>query len=349
MINVGVIGCGKIAQVRHLPEYAKNEQCKIVAVYDLNQVRAKEIAEEYGAVACETYEQLLEMQDLDAVSVCVANSAHAEISIAALLAGKHVLCEKPMATTLEDCKRMVKTADRQGKFLMIGQNQRLAKAHQYAHELVADGAIGQILSFKTEFSHAGPETWSIDPGSNVWFFDKQKAALGVMADLGIHKTDLIQYIIGRRIERVSAVLTTLDKRYADGKLIGVDDNVVCIYQMDGGSIGTMMASWTNYGAENNSTVLYGTEGVLHIYEDPTFSLILEKKSGEKISYALDKIQTNDSQNKSGIIDLWIESLERNIQPEISGKSVLNAMCAVFAAIESARTGKQINIMEFELL
>ena len=81
MIHVGVIGCGKIAQVRHLPEYADNEEAQIDGVYDLNPERAKEIAEKYGARSYSSYEELLENPEIEAVSVCVANDAHAEITI----------------------------------------------------------------------------------------------------------------------------------------------------------------------------------------------------------------------------------------------------------------------------
>ena len=79
--------------------------------------------------------------------------------------------------------------------------------------------------------------------------------MGAMADLGIHKTDLIQFLLGQKVVRTTARLTTLDKQGSDGKLIGVDDNAVCIYEMSGGAIGTMTASWTYYAAEDNSTVL----------------------------------------------------------------------------------------------
>jgi len=224
MFKVGVIGCGKIAQVRHIPEYAENRQVELAAYYDLNIDRARKIAQKYGGKVYSSVAELLADPTIDAVSVCTANTSHAEISIAALKAGKHVLCEKPMATTLEDCEAMVKTARETGKFLMVGQNQRLARAHVKAKELIQEGLIGEIVSFRTTFGHGGPETWSIDPGKNVWFFDKNKAALGVMADLGIHKTDLIHFITGQTVVETTARLVTLDKHDASGNLISVDDN-----------------------------------------------------------------------------------------------------------------------------
>ena len=136
MIKIGIIGCGKIAQVRHIPEYLENQDACLAGFYDLNSDRAKELAEKYNAKSYDSYGEMLADDDIDAVSVCAANSVHAEITIAALNAGKHVLCEKPMATTLEDCEAMVEASKRNGKILMIDQNQRLAKAHIEAKKMI---------------------------------------------------------------------------------------------------------------------------------------------------------------------------------------------------------------------
>ena len=345
MFNIGIIGCGKIAQVRHIPEYAGHPQARLAGFYDLNQERTRELAEKWGGKAYSSWEEMLADPGIDAVSVCVANNAHAQLSIAALRAGKHVLCEKPMATTLADCEAMVAAARESGKFLMIGQNQRLTKAHQKARELVENGTLGKILTFRTTFGHGGPETWSVDPGKNTWFFDKSKAAMGAMADLGIHKTDLIQYLLGQTVVETTAKVTTLDKRGADGQLIGVDDNAICIYRMSGGAMGTMTASWTFYGAEDNSTVLYGTKGILRIYDDPAYSLKLITAEGEKVLYELEAIQTNDNQTKSGVIDCFMDCLVNNTPPAISGQSVLTAMRAVFASLESSETGKSVTVKQ----
>ncbi len=340
MIKVVVIGCGKIAQVRHLPEYAQNPKAKIEAVYDLNYERAEEIASAYRAAACRNVEELLENPEIEAVSICVANAFHCEMAIKALRAGKHVLCEKPMAITLDECESMVREAEAAGRFLMIGHNQRLAKAHVKARELIESGEIGRILTFQSTFGHSGPETWTVD-GKNNWFFDKGKAAFGAMADLGIHKTDLVQFLTGKKIVGVTARIETLDKKDSEGNFIGVDDNAICIYQMEDHILGTMTASWTYYGPEDNSTILYGTKGVMRIYDDPQYALIVEKRDGTAAFYQAEQIQTNENQTKSGVIDAWIEALEKGREPEISGKNVLSAMRAVFAALDSAREGRTI--------
>lgn len=343
--RIGIIGCGKIAQVRHIPEYAAHPQAELAGYYDLNPYRAGELAGQYGGRAYPSWQELLADPAIDAVSVCAANNAHAEITVAALEAGKHVLCEKPMATTLAECEAMVAAARKSGKYLMIGHNQRLAKAHAKARQLVLDGAIGDIITFRTTFGHGGPETWSVDPGKGTWFFDKKKAAMGAMADLGIHKTDLIQFLTGQRVVETTALVATLDKKGPDGALIGVDDNAVCIYRMSGGAVGTMTASWTYYGAEDNSTVLYGSKGQMRIYDDPAYSIKVTTAQGENILYDIDKIQTNDNQTKSGVIDLFMDCLVGGTPPEISGEEALSAMRAVFAAIQSSETGRTVQVKQ----
>lgn len=343
MVQVAVIGCGKIAQIRHIPEYAENPNAKLIGFYDLNKERAGELAELYGGKAYTSVEELLADEAVDAVSVCVANHMHAEITVRALEAGKHVLCEKPMATTLEDCEAMVRAARDNHKNLMIGQNQRLAKAHVKAKELLEKGEIGKVITFKTTFGHGGPESWSIDAGKNSWFFDKKRAAMGAMADLGVHKTDLIQYLLDTRVEKATAKIAALDKRDSEGNLIGVDDNALCIYQMENGVMGTMTASWTYYGEEDNTTVLYGTEGIMKLYDDPKYSIVVIKKNGERIFYDIDRIQTNDNQTKSGVIDAFIESVVENKKPLIDGEDVLAAMKAVFASIVSSEEEQTVSV------
>lgn len=343
MLNIGIIGCGKIAQVRHIPEYMDNEKCEVIGYYDRTFSRAETLAKKYGGNAYKSYEELLEDKDIDTVSVCVANHLHAEITIAALKAGKHVLCEKPMATTLEDCEAMVRASDETGKKLLIGHNQLLTPAHRKAKELIDSGLIGDIVTFKTNFGHGGPETWSINPGPDTWFFDKNAAVMGAMADLGVHKTDLIQFLTGQKIIEATARLSTLDKRDANGSLIGVDDNAFCIYKMNNGIMGTMTASWTYYGPEDNSTILYGTKGIMRIYDDPSYSIKVMLKNGEKILYEIEAIQTNDNQTKSGVIDLFIESVLEDKETELSCHNGLSSMRAIFASIESSNTGRCVQI------
>lgn len=343
MLNIGILGCGRIAQRRHIPEYAANPDCVLAGYFNPTRSRAEEMAAQYGGSVYDSAEALLADAGIDAVSVCAPNCDHAPLTVRALRAGKHVLCEKPMAGSLRECEEMVRTARETGKTLMIAQNQRLTEAHQLARRLVAEGEIGRVLSFRSNFCHAGPERWSITPGPDTWFFDRRRAVLGAMGDLGVHKTDLIQFLLGENIVRVSAVLATLDKTGPDGGPIGVDDNAVCIYETAGGAVGTVCASWTAYAGEDNSTVLYGTAGELRIYDDPAHALVLKKPGEAPRCFDVEPIQTNARQTASGVIDCFVDCLKEGKASLISGERVLPAMRAVFAAAESAATGRAVDI------
>lgn len=335
MVRVGIIGCGRIAQMRHIPEYRDNPWATVKAVYDADPKRAEEVAKECGARVCKSCEELLESPDIDGVSILTPNCTHAKISVAALKAGKHVLCEKPMAVTYADCMEMDKTAQEEGRILMIAHNQRLAPAHVKARQLLAQGVIGQPLVFSTAFTHGGPETWSVD-GRKSWFMDKERSRFGAMADLGIHKLDLMCYLLDSPIAKVSALTGTLDKTDDQGKRIAVDDNAFCTLIMENGVMGTLRAGWTNYGREENYVSVFGTKGVLHIYRRPEAAVEVERADGTREVLETGAIQTNENQTASGVIDLFIEAVEKKRPSPISAQMVLPAMKAVFACAESAQ-------------
>ncbi|MDQ0253243.1 putative dehydrogenase [Evansella vedderi] len=337
-LRVAVIGCGSIAKHRHLPEYGANENVNIVAVCDLVQERATEMAELYGAEAFTEWEKVIELDNVDAVSVCLPNYLHAPVSIAALNAGKHVLCEKPMATSQEEAKEMVEAANRINKKLMIAHNQRFVSSHQRAKEIIDRGKLGKIYSFKTTFGHPGPEGWSVD-GAKSWFFNKEQAFIGAMGDLGVHKADLMRYLLGEFTE-VGAFIETHAKENTS-----VDDDAVCILRTENGVIGTLAASWAYVTAGDNSTKIYGEKGTLLLEGDPEYSLIEEYRNGEVVKHKLDKIQTNEEggQTNSHVIDHFVESILEDKEPLITGEEGMKSLEVILAALDSHETKQIISL------
>ncbi|QHA93182.1 Gfo/Idh/MocA family oxidoreductase [Bacillus sp. N1-1] len=338
-LKIGVIGCGSIAKHRHLPEYAANTQIKIIAVCDIVKSRADETAVLYGAKSYESYEELLQNSEVDAVSVCTPNYLHAPISIAALKAGKHVLCEKPMATSRADAEEMIETASTSGKKLMIAHNQRFVPSHAKTREILASGEIGKVYSFRTAFGHPGPEGWSVD-GKESWFFEKDKAFIGAMGDLGVHKTDLIRYLLNEEIVEVGSFVETSAKEFAT-----VDDNAVCILKSESGIIGTLAASWAYTASEDNSTIIYAEKAILRLEDDPVNSLVVQYQTGEVVKYELGGIQTNDSggQSSSKVIDQFVDSILVDKEVPVSGTEGMNSLQVVLAALESNETKQIINL------
>jgi predicted dehydrogenase len=335
-VKIGVIGCGSIAQHRHLPEYKMNEQVELVAVCDINTERANSVAQQYGVKAYTNYEELLASGIVEAVSVCTPNYLHAPISVAALNSGVHVLCEKPMATSEEEAKAMIEAAKTNGKKLMIGHNQRFVASHQKARELIEKGEIGKIYSFRTAFGHGGPEGWSVD-GKDSWFFKKDEAFIGAMGDLGVHKTDMLRYILNEEIVEVGAFVESNAKDFAN-----VDDNAVCVLKTESGIIGTLAASWAYNGKEDNSTIVYGEKGILRLEDDPTYSLVAQYATGEVVNYELGKIQSNDEggQSNSHVIEQFVDAVAEDKESPVPGEEGLKSLAVILAALKSSQT-KQI--------
>lgn len=338
MLKVGVLGCGTIARVRHLLEYDNNKEVEITAVCDIVEERAEEMAKLYGAKAFTDYRDVLENKEIDVISICLPNYLHASVTIAALNAGKHVLCEKPMATSKDEAEAMIAAGKLNEKKLMIAHNQRFVASHQKAKEIIESGKLGKIYSFSTTFGHPGPEEWSID-GAESWFFDKERAFIGAMGDLGVHKADLMRYLLGEFSE-VGAFIETNAKQNTE-----VDDNAVCILRTESGIIGTLTASWAYVTGGDNSTIIYGENGTLRLEADPVYSLIEEYRDGTIINHQLEKIQTNEEggQSNSSIIDYFVTSILENSEPPIPGEEGMKSLEIILAAIESQETRQIVSI------
>ncbi|WP_064091848.1 Gfo/Idh/MocA family protein [Rossellomorea aquimaris] len=338
-MKIGVIGCGSIAQHRHLPEYANNENVEVIAVCDIVEERAWKIADVIGAKAYTQFEELLGNEEVEAVSVCTPNYLHAPISIAALNAGKHVLCEKPMATSRKEAEEMIEAAKKNGKKLMIAHNQRFVPSHQKAKQLIENGEIGKIYSFRSAFGHGGPEGWSAD-GKESWFFKKDEAFIGAMGDLGVHKTDLLRYILGEEFVEVGAFVETSAKENAD-----VDDTAVCVLKTTSGTIGTLAASWSYVSKEDNSTIIYGEKAILRLEDDPVHSLVAQYVTGEVVRYELGGIQTNDAggQTNSRVVDEFVNAIMTNEEPPVTGEEGMRSLQVVLSALESNETKRIVKL------
>lgn len=262
MYRIGIIGGGQIVQRRHLPEIQDNPLAQVGAICDVVPEKVEALAKQYGAVPYTDYHKLIADPTLDAVIVAATNTTHAPMTIEALRAGKHVMCEKPMAVSLEEAEEMMRASDETGKILFIAQNQRLAPAHVRAKEILKSGALGKVITFKSTFGHPGCERWATEK-QNTWFFKKNQSYFGCLADLGIHKIDVVRWMLDDEYDSVYARVETLNKTYADGTPIDVEDNAVMVLKTKKGITGTITVSWT-YEYEDGSTVFYCDGGVMTI-------------------------------------------------------------------------------------
>lgn len=189
-VRVGIIGIG-IGRV-HLQAYKKHPKAEVLALCDVREEETKKLAEEYGVPYVFTdYKKMLEMEELDAVSVCTPNHLHMPMTVAALEAGKHVLCEKPPARNVKEVERMKEAVERTGKKYMTALVQRFSAEGSYIKQLADDGFFGEIYSAVALWRRRKGI-----PGMGSWFTQKAKAGGGPVIDIGVHILDLLLYIMG---------------------------------------------------------------------------------------------------------------------------------------------------------
>ena len=329
------IGCGSIARHRHLPEIVANPQAELVAVCDIHPGRAEETAKRYGGKAYTDHKTMLKECDADVCVVATPNALHAPHTLDAFDAGMHVLVEKPMAGTRDEARGMIDAAKKAGKFLMIGMNQRLMPAHVAAKEHLDSGKLGKVLAFETNFKHGGPDGWSID-GAKSWFFKPELAVLGVCGDLGIHKVDLMRYLLGEEFDSVGGYVVTLDKKTPDGKPLQLDDNAFLELRTKSGVVGSIHISWTHYGNfEDNGTVLFCEKGVMRIGMDKEYGLMVDYRDGRRERHVVGEMATNTKQVSSGVADRMTECVLTHTPPTIDGEEGYKALHVVLAGIEAA--------------
>ncbi|MDF2722270.1 MAG: oxidoreductase domain protein [Paenibacillus sp.] len=191
-LRIGMIGTGGNGNAKHMPSLSKIDEVALTAFCDLSEERAREAASKFGHADCQVYtdyRKLLDNPAIDVVHISTPNHMHAEIAIAALEAGKHVMCEKPMATRAADARKMAETARRTGKKLSIGYQWRLRPENQYLKQLCQSGEFGRLYYAKSSWlRRRGVPTWGA-------FLDKEKQGGGPLIDLGSHALDLVLWLL----------------------------------------------------------------------------------------------------------------------------------------------------------
>jgi UDP-N-acetylglucosamine 3-dehydrogenase len=334
-LRAGVIGCGMIASRLHVPDYSYAPDTEMVAFCDVDQSKAKALAQEWAPEArvYGDYKKMLASEDLDCVTVALPNFLHAPVTIDCLRAGVNVLVEKPMATSADEARAMIRAAEKAGKLLMVNQSQRLFPPHVKAKQVIESGILGDILFVTAMFGHAGPEHWS---PTGKWFFQKDKARWGAMADLGVHKADLVRYLTGKEVAEVSAYTARLEKEKAS-----VEDNFVSCLKFTDGTVGTLCASWTVKGMEANYTILHCTNGTLRVAEIPGKPLVARLHSPEcEIEFPVPPPVTNVA--KSWGLDVsgkFVRAIRGEEKPYCTGEEGFRSLQVILAAEQSAQTGQ----------
>lgn len=347
-INVGVIGTGSISAM-HLQSYEKHANANLLAVCDLNEERAQRAAEQYGATKVYTdYNELLADPEIDAVSICTWNNTHAEISIAALNAGKHVLVEKPLCRTVEEALQVQEAVKSSGKLLQVGFVRRYDPNAQMLREFADKGEFGEIY-----FAKASSVRRLGNPGG--WFSDIERSGGGPLIDIGVHVIDLCWYMMGRP-KPVSVSANTYRKlgnrsnvrnlsfykaADYDAEKNTVEDMANAMIRFENGASLLVDVSFTLHSKENLQSVkLYGDKGGFEI--DPEVVIVTEKHDTIiNIQPQTDNKGFDFNAAFQSEVDHFISSIENGtspLSPVEDGVEIMKILCGIY---ESAEKGVEV--------
>lgn len=349
-LKVAVIGAGSISDC-HLQAYASNPDVEIYAICDLNEERAGDMAKKYGASRVFTdYRDLLALPEIDSVSICTWNNSHAEISIAALDAGKNVLCEKPLCQTVEEALAVEQAVKRSGKLLQVGFVRRYSDNAQILKQFIEAGELGDIYYAKAScLRRLG------NPGG--WFSDRERSGGGPLIDIGVHIIDICWYLMGKpKVKSVSANVSNILGNRAhirnlsfykaadyDASKNNVEDMANAMIRFENGASLLIDVSFTLHAKSDEMSIkLYGDKGGAEL--EPEIMVI-----GEKFNTILNMTPQVDSKSFDFMgsfrneINHFIDSTQgrrETLSPVEDGVEIMKILCGIY---ESARQGRELEL------
>lgn len=324
----------------HIANYVTTPNCRLTALCDADGGRVAEVARERGVERTFTdADEMFRSGEIDAVSICTPNAFHAPMSIAALEAGLHVLCEKPMAMSTAEAQRMIDAADKAGKVLSIHFNHRMSPYVQAMKSYVASGDLGDIYFART--------IWHRRRGipARPGFISKEKAGGGAMIDLGVHQLDQALFVMGH--PQVKSLTAQVYTKFAEVDVphmeMDVDDFSVAFIRFENGATLEMEISWASHHDtdENRLLQLYGTQGGARRYlvdyaGGPQDLTIYRRRHG-----ALTEEHVTRPPESTNVQADFIESIRTGKEPLCMAEHGLVTMKILDALYESSRTGKEV--------
>lgn len=332
-LRVALVGCGLVSEA-HIRAYAQHaDRARITVFCDRDLERARTKAEEAGdAVAVGSIEEVLARPDVDAVDVCTPHHLHADIVIAAARAGKHVICQKPLAKTIAECDAMIAAAREAGVILYHGETNRTLPGAVQAKAAIDAGRIGQVIGIQATSAYWQGGEWL----STSWRYDPSVSGGGQLLDGGIHAVDVMLHL-GGPILSVSCLTTRFRPE------LGGEDTAVVNARFENGALGTLFSSQACGSYQFGSAcAVFGTEGVLAI-GGPHGALTLYRRDlpdGREV--LLDTWGRTFSLMIGSFLDTVLDGAP-NPSPGEAGRENLRV---VLAAYEAARTGREVALKDW---
>lgn len=318
---------------------------RLVAVWDDNPQRGEAAAQRYGVEFVPHLDRLLARKDIDAVGIASENARHADHAVAAAAAGKHIFCEKPMATTLEDCDRMIDAVERAGVVYMQVFPMRFDPANHKIKELLDDGVLGKVGVVRKRHGHNLAQRWKDRMPEELWFIDPVLAGGGAFLDEGVHAVDWLRWLFGEPIS-VTAKIGTLQTDLL------VDDNGIAIFEFPGNIMATLYSSWTGVAAIQTSEI-YGDRGTLiQSFTDVSSTRVLGETSRplmlfteETKAWRLFDFPVHFPRNHTTIPRPFVDCLRQGQDPPVTAHDGRQALAMVLAAYQSSREGRTVYLNE----
>lgn len=259
-LKVGIVGAGGITRA-HLPAYLERpDKVQLNAVCDLVEPLAQELAKKAGIDAVYLdMDKMLREADIEAVDICTTHNAHAPLAIAAAEAGKHVICEKPMAISVQECRDMIAAADKAGTTLMVAQHLRYAPEARAAKSLLDEGKLGTIEAVRTELFGGGMRGRRRRRRQGErWMQDARRSGGGMMMSEQVHHIDLLRYYAGN-VKRVNGVCKSLQEHMVHG----AEDLVSATLEFESGAVGEVWAKGNAIVPHGRTYTIFGDQGVFY--------------------------------------------------------------------------------------
>ncbi|MBI3973170.1 MAG: Gfo/Idh/MocA family oxidoreductase [Chloroflexi bacterium] len=341
-LRIGMIGCGEIA-VRTAEGIAAAENAAHVMVMDVSEAVAKDMGERHGVPHTTDVNQLLANPDVDAVYIAVPHYLHAPLAIQALEAGKHVLVEKPIATTLADADRMLAAAREAGRTLSVAFSAQIDPLSQTVRRLIAEGAIGKVLGTRIAYRGAKPESyWRGGYTGRIttdWRVSKEKSGGGILIMNAIHDLNTTRFVTGLEAVRVYAEYDTYTTP------VEVEDYVAVTYRYDNGAIGTIEAGSAIPGRDPHGAFnrIYGERGQIIFPRPPKAFLTADfgdLKAGEWHDIA---VPPRSGPERKLMIEGFARAVLARETPPVTGEDGRAALEIVVAAYRSGELHQPVTL------
>ena len=338
-VGVGIIGSQFAADI-HAESLAQAPGAEVVAIASPTEAHVRAAAEKHGIPRWFTdYHELLALPEVDLVTLALPNDLHCEACVDAAEAGKHVICEKPLCVTLEEADRMIEACSDAGVKLMYAEELCFAPKYVRAKELIDEGAIGPLHLVKQSEKHDGPH--------GPWFWDVERSGGGVALDMGCHAVEFFRWVLDK--PPAVSVYADMGLQVHGDKTRG-DDNAIIIVEFEGGCRGLAEESWTKRGGMDDRAEFYGATGV--IYANLLQGSSLLTYSAEGYGYAVEKAGETAGWTFAMYEELWnygfpqemahfIDCVRNDREPLETGEDGRAALEIIFAAYESAATGRKV--------